>query len=109
MRLNEIFKDLYVLLNWLFYPHICTKSHFLTVFFDTDKWHKGVAERATEDARNHGLLNISAEDFFDIDISLPSDLTEQSKIGAYFKQLDRLITLHQRKLEKLKNIKKILS
>lgn len=83
-----------------------SNSDFLTVFFDTDRWHKGVAERAAEGARNHGLLNISAEDFFDIDISLPSDVTEQSKIGAYFKHIDRLITLHQRKLEKLQNIKK---
>ena len=46
-------------------------SDFLTVFFDTDRWHKGVAERAAEGARNHGLLNISAEDFFDIDLSVP--------------------------------------
>lgn len=82
-----------------------TNSDFLTVFFDTDRWHKGVAERAAEGARNHGLLNISAEDFFDIDISLPSDLTEQSKIGAYFKQLNLLITLHQSKYEKLLDLK----
>ena len=81
-------------------------SDFLTIFFDTDRWHKGVAERAAEGARNHGLLNISAEDFFEIPLSVPCDITEQSKIGAYFKQLDNLITLHQRKLEKLKNIKK---
>ena len=33
-------------------------------------------------------------------------LGEQKKIGAYFSSLDNLITLHQRKLEKLKNIKK---
>lgn len=72
-------------------------SDYLTVFFDTDRWHKGVAERAAEGARNHGLLNISAEDFFEIDLSLPSDVAEQAKIGAYFKNLDRLITLHQRK------------
>ena len=72
-------------------------SDFLTIFFDTDRWHKGVAERAAEGARNHGLLNISAEDFFEIPLSVPCDITEQSKIGAYFKQLDNLITLHQRK------------
>ena len=33
---------------------------------------------------------------------------EQQKIGVFFKQLDTLITLHQRKLEKLKNIKESL-
>ena len=81
-------------------------SDFLTVYFDTDRWHKGVAERAAEGARNHGLLNISAEDFLDIELSIPKDLAEQKQIGEFIRSLDRLITLHQRKLEKLKNIKK---
>ena len=85
-----------------------TNSDFLTVFFDTDRWHKGVAERAAEGARNHGLLNISAEDFFDIALLLPSDVAEQSKIGAYFRAIDHLITLHQRKLEEMKKQKKAL-
>lgn len=44
--------------------------------------------------------------FSDIDVIIPSDKTEQSHIGNCFKSLDNLITLHQRKLEKLKNIKK---
>ena len=72
-------------------------SDYLTVFFDTDRWHKGVAERAAEGARNHGLLNISAEDFFAIDLSVPKDIVEQKQIGAFIRQLDTLITLHQRK------------
>ena len=74
-----------------------TDSDFLTVFFDTDRWHKGVAERAAEGARNHGLLNISADDFFDIDIFLPRNKEEQVAIGSYLRHLDQLITLHQRK------------
>ena len=76
-------------------------SDFLMVYFDTDRWHKGVAERAAEGARNHGLLNISAEDFFDIELSIPKDLAEQKQIGEFIRSLDRLITLHQRKLEKV--------
>ena len=72
-------------------------SDFLTVYFDTGRWHKGVAERAAEGARNHGLLNISAEDFFDIELSIPKDLAEQKQIGEFIRSLDRLITLHQRK------------
>lgn len=82
-----------------------TNSDFLTFFFDTDRWHKGVYERAAEGARNHGLLNISADDFFDIDLFLPKSEQEQAVIGAYFKQLDNLITLHQCKLKLLKQIK----
>lgn len=81
-------------------------SDFMTVFYDTDRWHRGVAERAAEGARNHGLLNISADDFFDIDTTMPEDKVEQEKIGRILKKLDTLITLHQRKLEKLQNIKK---
>ena len=80
-----------------------TNSDFLTVFFDTDRWHKGVAERAAEGARNHGLLNISAEDFFDIDLYLPKSEKEQAAIGAYMRSLDHLITLHQRKVLGIKN------
>ena len=81
-------------------------SDFMTVFYDTDRWHRGVAERAAEGARNHGLLNISADDFFDIDTTMPEDKVEQEKIGRLLKKLDTLITLHQRKYEKLVNIKK---
>ena len=78
----------------------------MTVFFDTDRWHKGVSERAAEGARNHGLLNISADDFFDIDIFLPRHKEEQVAIGSYLRHLDNLITLHQRKYDKLTNVKK---
>ena len=85
-----------------------TDSDYIAVFFDTDRWHRGVAERAAEGARNHGLLNISANDFFDISISLPCNLVEQQKIGIALKRLDNLITLHQRQVEKLKNIKSAL-
>ena len=81
-------------------------SDYLTVFFDTDRWHKGVSERAAEGARNHGLLNISADDFFDIDIFLPRRKEEQVAIGSYLRHLDHLITLHQRKFEKLTSVKK---
>ena len=81
-------------------------SDYLTVFFDADRWHKGVSERAAEGARNHGLLNISADDFFDIDIFLPRHKEEQVAIGSYLRHLDHLITLHQRKYDKLLNIKK---
>ena len=72
-------------------------SDFLTVFFDTDRWHRGVYERAAEGARNHGLLNISAEDFFEVQGYFPKQILEQARIGQFFQSLDRLITLHQRK------------
>jgi len=80
-------------------------SDYLTHFFDTTLWHKDVAERAAEGARNHGLLNISAEDFFDISVLKPKKIEEQQQIAAYFTALDKQIALQTQRLEKLKQIK----
>ncbi|MBR4541531.1 MAG: restriction endonuclease subunit S [Lachnospiraceae bacterium] len=49
---------------------------------------------------------VKASELKNLELMMPTDINEQMKIGDYFKQLDNLITLHQRKLEKLKNIKK---
>ena len=80
-------------------------SDFLSVFFETSLWHKDIFERAAEGARNHGLLNISAQDFMEMNIQFPSQSQEQIKIKTL---LNKLITLHQRKLEILQNLKKSL-
>ena len=42
----------------------------------------------------------------DFDVAIPVSEAEKEQIGQFFSQLDHLITLHQRELEKLKNIKK---
>ena len=60
------------------------------------KWRQGVI---------YGQWRIHESDFLKIEITVPS-VEEQRKIGAYLDQLDNLITLHQRELEKLKNLKK---
>ena len=49
---------------------------------------------------------INANDLAEIEVFAPSDKNEAHKIGTIFRSLDNLITLHQRELEKLKNIKK---
>lgn len=60
-----------------------------------------------EIAMNMGatINQITGYMFSKMEFKIPC-LGEQKKIGAYFSSLDNLITLHQRKLEKLKNIKK---
>ena len=60
------------------------------------KWRQGVI---------YGQWRIHESDFLKIEITVPS-VEEQRKIGAYLDQLDNLITLHQRKFEKLTNVKK---
>ncbi len=83
-------------------------SDFLVSYYSTNLWHKGIHEIAAEGARNHGLLNIAPADFFETKLMIPQDIEEQKKIGKYFEELERLITLHQRKCEELKNIKKFM-
>lgn len=80
-------------------------SDYITHFFDTTLWHKEIAERAEEGARNHGLLNIATRDFFDIYIWMPDSVKEQQSIASFFTSLDRQIALHAKRLEKLKQIK----
>ena len=81
-------------------------SDFLVTYYETDRWHKEVRMIAAEGARNHGLLNIAPSDFFETELTMPAEIEEQAQIGAFFQQLDSLITLHQRKLDHLKEMKK---
>ena len=54
------------------------------------------------------MHNIPKDSFGNLDVTLPRESKEQRTIGSMFEQLDNLITLHQRKLELLRNIKKSL-
>ena len=83
-------------------------SDFLVSYYSTNLWHKGIHEIAAEGARNHGLLNIAPADFFETKLMIPQDIEEQKKIGKYFEELERLITLHQRKCEETKTLKKYM-
>ena len=81
---------------------------FLVTYYETDRWHHEVQLIAAEGARNHGLLNITPSDFFETKLTLSISSIEQRWIGALFQRLDSLITLHQRKLDLLNNVKKSL-
>lgn len=66
-----------------------------------------IKEKAERIASGSTFAEISGKMLADIEILVPKNL-EQHKIGSYFSHLDSLIALQQRKLEKLKNIKKSL-
>ena len=83
-------------------------SDFMVAYYMTSLWHKEISKRAAEGARNHGLLNISTEDFFNSELKIPNDIKEQIKVGKFINQFDQYITLHQRKLEHLQLLKKAL-
>ena len=55
----------------------------------------------------YGQWKIHEDDFLNLDILVPQT-TEQQKIGGFFSELDKIITLHQRKLETLQKMKKSL-
>ena len=60
----------------------------------------------TELVQVGALPSYNATDVENIDIKIPTDMNEQRVLGQYFSNLDNLITLHQRKYEKLSNVKK---
>ena len=80
--------------------------YWFSSYFETSVWHSEIVKRATEGARNHGLLNISPVDFFDISIFIPSDEDEQRKIASFFSCLDILISAQEQKVSKLRSLKK---
>ena len=76
-------------------------SNYLCSFLNTDKHKKWAVGVSTGDGRtNYNLGN-----YYELIVPVPS-VKEQQKITTFIQKLNCLITLHQRKLEKLKNIKK---
>ena len=87
----------------VFHPRNMNET-FLEFYFKTNKWHKFMEYNGDSGARSD-RFSIKTELFYAMTIPFPSR-EEQSKVGICFESIDHLITLHQRKLEKLKIIKK---
>ena len=89
-------------------------SDFIKVYFDSLKWYKEIYMIAAEGARNHGLLNVPTEEFFETQHVLPTDLAEQKKIADFLTLLEKRIDAQHQLVELLKSykrglIKKLLS
>ena len=80
-------------------------SYFLSNAMKTNAFQKGLRERTLVTAIPK---KINKDEIGKVDISITNNDEEQQKIGAYFSNLDHLITLHQRKCEKLKKLKKYM-
>ena len=78
---------------------------FIEYYFATKIPDRELGKLVSSGARMDGLLNISFDAFMGINVVLPS-VSEQDKIATFLENLDNLITLHQRKLEKIKSLKK---
>ena len=90
---NEYFQDSNIV--WLNHDDRLDNA-FLKCFYSVVKW-AGIEGSTIKRLYNDNILNTV--------ISMPS-VAEQKKIGTFFKELDNLITLHQRKYDKLTNVKK---
>ena len=80
-------------------------SYFLSNAMKTNAFQKGLRERTLVTAIPQ---KINKDEIGKIDIFITNNDEEQKKIGAYFSNLDHLITLHQHKCEELQNIKKFM-
>ena len=92
---NEYFQDSNIV--WLNHDERLDNS-FLKCFYSVVKW-AGIEGSTIKRLYNDNILNTT--------ITLPS-VAEQKKIGEYFSIIDHLITLSQRKIDKLKNLKKAM-
>ena len=80
------------------------ESDFILQYFESPKWHKSVSEIAVEGARNHGLLNISVQDFFQTYHYVPKEKKEQTKIATLLHLIDERISTQNKIIEKLQSL-----
>jgi len=81
-------------------------SEFYNCYFNGLSWYNQMAEICAEGARNHGLLNVSANDFFNIRLTVPSSLEEQQKIADFLSSFDEIIAAGEQEVANLETQKK---
>ena len=92
----------------------CTNQGFQSIIPHKDELDSYFVFSRTDELKRYGetvgagstFVEVSGKQMANMTISIPATMGEQRQIGTYFRNLDNLIILHQRKLEKLKNIKK---
>ena len=85
------------------------ESDFIKAYFDSLKWYREIYMISAEGARNHGLLNVPTEEFFDTKHYLPENTDEQRKIANFLIALERRIEVQQSLVDNLKKYKRGLS
>lgn len=102
-RLDKYEKGCLSSLYFVFRPNDNVDSDYLTHYFESSKWHKGISNIAGEGARNHGLLNMSVDDYFATKHCLPS-LPEQKKIARFFNAITRRIEIQNKIISKYETL-----
>ena len=94
----------------------CTNQGFQSIVPHEDELDSYFIFSRTEELKHYGetvgsgstFVEVSGKQMENMDLMMPKTIKEQKKIGAYFASLDHFITLHQRKCEELKNMKKFM-
>lgn len=80
-------------------------SDFYQKYFDSLSWYPELQKICAEGARNHGLLNVSTNDFFQLKLHVPKSKEEQQEIASLFTELDNLIQSAQKELDGYRELK----
>lgn len=81
-------------------------SDFIKAYFDSLKWYREIYKISAEGARNHGLLNVPTDAFFETKHYLPQNLNEQRKIADFMIALEHRIDAQQSLVDNLKKYKR---
>lgn len=83
-------------------------SNYLVHYFESSKWHKQVADIAGEGARNHGLLNIAVNDFFNTKHAVPT-IENQIKIAGFLDLIEKRIQTQIKIIDSYFSLSKAIS
>ena len=81
-------------------------SDFIKAYFDSLKWYREIYMISAEGARNHGLLNVPTDEFFNTKHYIPMDSAEQRKIADFMIALEHRIEAQQSLVDNLKKYKR---
>ena len=81
-------------------------SDFIKTYFDSLKWYKEIYMISAEGARNHGLLNVPTDEFFDTYHYITENETEQEKIAKLMGLIEQRIEKQQALVDNLKKYKR---
>ena len=107
-RLDKYEKGCLSSLYFVFRPKDSVDSDYLTHYFETKKWHKGISDIAGEGARNHGLLNMAVDEYFATKHFLPA-IDEQKKIAAFLNKIEKRIDIQNKIISKYESLIKGIS
>ena len=90
-----------------FRPNDNVDSDFICYYFESTKWYRGIMEISGEGARNHGLLNMSVEDYFATRLRIPI-IEEQRDISKMLNTFSQKIKIEEELLDRLQKQKAFL-